>query len=258
MYNLLIVDDDYEIRNGLCKYFPWDSIGFRVVGNVENGKEAYDFILNNEVDVVLCDIKMPVMSGLDLALKLNASNSHVQIIFFSAYKDFEFAQIALEAGVRRYLLKSTNYNELIRAFSNIKEELDNIEELSQKSQDQQDPSGGFTEKVIATVKQYVETHYRDVTLEVLSQQVHMNPDYLSKYFKKHAGQLFSDYLTTVRMEAAARLLADIQLKIYEVSDMVGYSNSFNFTRAFKNYYGVTPGDYRNGKTHLDSQKEVKE
>jgi two-component system response regulator YesN len=255
MYKLLIADDDYEIRSGLCKYFPWDSIGFHVVGDAENGKEAYEYIKKNEVDVILCDIKMPVMSGLDLASKLSASCSSVQVIFFSAYKDFEFAQKALEVGVRRYILKSTNYNELIRAFTNIKAELDNGTtggETPEQKVLQEHSSASIPEKIIATVKEYVRTHYKDVTLETLSQQVHMNADYLSKFFKKHSGERFSDYLTTVRMEAAARLLDDIQYKTYEISDMVGYSNSFNFTRAFKSYYGMTPRDYRNKRDRSEA------
>jgi YesN/AraC family two-component response regulator len=254
MYKLLIADDDYEIRNGLCKYFPWDSIGFHVVGDAENGQEAYDFIKNNEVDVILCDIRMPVMSGIDLAAELNAKYSHIQIIFFSAFKDFEYAQKALEAGVRRYILKSTNYNELIRAFTNIKEELD-CTVTTQELKGAPELSGSFPEKIIATIKDYVRQHYKDVTLEDLSQQVHMNADYLSKFFKKHAGIRFSDYLTTVRMEEAAHLLEDIQFKTYEISDRVGYSNSFNFTRAFKNYYGMTPRDYRNRKGWKEEQEE---
>ncbi|RXZ76576.1 response regulator [Paenibacillaceae bacterium] len=245
MYKLLIADDDYEIRNGLCKYFPWDSIGFHVVGEAENGQEAYNFIKNNEVDVILCDIRMPVMSGIDLAAELNVKFSHVQIIFFSAFKDFEYAQKALEAGVRRYILKSTNYNELIRAFTNIKEELDNSSTPAPELKGASEYAGSFPEKIIATIKDYVGQHYKDVTLEDLSQQVHMNADYLSKFFKKHAGIRFSDYLTSVRMDAATELLEDIQYKTYEVSERVGYSNSFNFTRAFKNYYGMTPRDYRN-------------
>jgi two-component system response regulator YesN len=254
MYKLLIADDDFEIRNGLCKYFPWDSIGFHVVGDAENGQEAYDFIKNNEVDVILCDIRMPVMSGIDLAAELSSKFSHIQIIFFSAFKDFEYAQKALEAGVRRYILKSTNYNELIRAFTIIKEELDSSAPVHEQKA-VTEFEGSFPDKVIATIKDYVQQHYKDVTLEDLSQQVHMNADYLSKFFKKHAGNRFSDYLTDVRMEAAKELLEDIQYKTYEISDRVGYSNSFNFTRAFKNYYGMTPRDYRNRKGWKEEQQE---
>ncbi|MGG1513861.1 response regulator [Paenibacillus oryzisoli] len=249
MYKLLIADDDYEIRNGLCKYFPWDVVGFHVVGSVENGKEALEFIKRHDVDVILCDIKMPIMSGIDLASELSSLNSKVNIIFFSAYKDFLFAQKALETGVRRYILKSTNYQELIQAFTHIKEELDQQQHSAAKQG--QDMSG----KIISTIKAYVATHYRDATLEDLAKLVHMNPDYLSKFFKKNAGVLFSEYLTQVRMEHAANYLNDIQYKTYEISDMVGYSNSFNFTRAFKNYFGMTPRDFRNQKYADNEQLE---
>lgn len=253
MYNLLIADDDYEIRNGLCKYFPWDVVGFHVVGSVENGREALEFIKRHEVDVVLCDIKMPIMSGIDLASELSSLNSKVNIIFFSAYKDFLYAQKALENGVRRYILKSTNYQELIQAFTNIKEELD--QQLHSSTKQGQDMS----KKIISTIKEYVEEHYRDATLEDLAKLVHMNPDYLSKFFKKNAGMLFSEYLMQIRMENAAQFLGDIQYKTYEISDKVGYSNSFNFTRAFKNYFGMTPRDFRNQKPldneHLESSLE---
>jgi two-component system response regulator YesN len=251
MYKLLIADDEYEIRNGLCKYFPWDVVGFHVVGNVENGRDAFEFIKHNEVDVILCDIKMPIMSGIELAAELNVSHSKVNVIFFSAYKDFLYAQKALESGVRRYILKSTNYNELINAFTNIKTELDN-QALSLTKQGQD-----VTGKIIATIKEHVEAHYNNVSLEDLAKLVHMNPDYLSKFFKKKAGMLFSEYLTQVRMVKAADFLGDIQYKTYEISDKVGYSNSFNFTRAFKNYYGMTPRDFRNQKSTngVETEKE---
>lgn len=241
MYKLLIADDDYEIRNGLCKYFPWHTIGFHVVGNVENGNEALAFIRKQDVDVILCDIRMPIMSGIDLAAELNNSRSDVQVILFSAYQDFAYAQRAMEAGVRGYILKSTNYDDLIRTFQKIKLELDDQTQPAAKSG--QDMAG----KIIATIKAYVDEHYKDVTLEDLAKLVHMNPDYLSKFFKKNAGMLFSEYLTQVRMNKAADYLGNIAYKTYEISEMIGYSNAFNFTRAFKNYYGMTPRDFRNQK-----------
>jgi two-component system response regulator YesN len=249
MYRLLIVDDDFEIRNGLCKFFPWDSIGFQVVGDAENGKEAYTFIRNNPVDVVLCDIRMPIMSGVDLASELSVHYPKINIIFFSAYKDFDYAQKAIEVGVKRYILKSTNFNELVRVFTTIKTELDNLNQAATPLQARSQPEdlSNFADKMIHTIKEHVEQNYQHVTLEDLARIVNLNPDYLSKFFKKHAGILFSEYLTQVRMQRAAQFLDDIQYKTYEISEMVGYSNAFNFTRAFKNYYGMNPRDYRNKK-----------
>lgn len=245
MYTLLIADDDYEIRNGLSKYFPWDTIGFRVVGNAENGRQAMDYVSQHKVDVVLCDIKMPVMSGLELAREIHAKYEDVSVILYSAYKDFEYAQQALEAGVKRYLLKSTNYQELVNAFERIKMELDKGAQTDKDAES----DGSYSEKVISTVKRYTEEHYKEVTLEKLAELVYMNPDYLSKFFKKHAGMLFSEYLTKVRMEKAAQFLGDIRYKVYEISDLVGYSNSFNFSRAFKQYYKMSPREYRDRKIH---------
>lgn len=251
MYKLLIVDDEFEIRNGLCKFFPWNGIGFEVMGMAEDGKKAFDFLQSNQVDVVLCDIMMPVMSGLELAKLLSNSKINIRVIFFSGHKDFEYAQKALEYGVKSYILKSTNYNELIRVFSKIKTELDeensvdiNIIEPEVGSQTVMN----FNEKIISVIKNYVQEHYKYVTLEELTKLVHMNPDYISKFFKQKTGQNFSDYLIEVRMKKAAELLNDLNYKTYEISDIVGYSNSFNFTRTFKSYFGMNPREYRNRKT----------
>lgn len=245
MYRLLIVDDEYEIRNGLCKFFPWDAIGFKVVGQVENGQQALEFIKRENVDAVLCDIMMPVMTGLELAKILHESKSKVKIIFFSGYQDFKYAQKAIEYGVNSYILKSTNYNELIRVFSNVKRNLD--------EENKSEPDNlNFNEKIIYIIKKYVNENYRDVTLEDLTKLVHMNPDYISKFFKQKTNQNFSDYLIEVRMKNAARLLDDVRYKIYEISDMVGYSNSFNFTRTFKNYFGMSPSEYRKRKIAIEN------
>ena len=244
MYKLLIVDDDYEIRNGLCKYFPWSSIGFEVVGVAENGKEAYEIIKNKQdIDVILCDIRMPIMSGIDLATELSINYSQINVVFFTAYKEFDYAQKALETGVKRYILKSTNYNELIRAFTTIKQEMDQKAGIF-PVRTEQEIGSNFNEKIIQRIKDHVEKEYKNITLDDLAKLVHMNPDYLSKYFKKHTGTRFSEYLIQIRMGKAALFLDQIHYKTYEISEMVGYSNSFNFTRAFKNYYGMTPRDYR--------------
>lgn len=194
---------------------------------------------------------MPVMSGLELANLLSESKQKVRVIFFSGYKDFNYAQKALEYGVKSYILKSTNYNELIRVFSKIKSELDeeNKANTGKNEHEIRNENGiNFNEKIISIIKSYVEKNYASVTLEDLTKQVHMNPDYISKFFKQKTGQNFSDYLIEVRMKKSAELLDNISYKTYEISDMVGYSNSFNFTRTFKNYFGMSPREYRNRKT----------
>ncbi len=246
MYKLLIVDDEYEIHNGISKFFPWDSIGFTVVSHLDNGKKAYEYIQKNPVHIVLTDVNMPVMNGLELASLLCENYPDIYIVFFSGYSDFSFAQKALEYNVKSYILKSHKYNEMIRVFTKLKAELDK-KYLSARQQDFQDNAINFNDKVLAKIKDYINDNFATVTLEDLTDIVHMNPNYISKFFKQKTGQNFYDYLIEIRMKKAVKLLDDINYKTYEVSSLVGYRNSENFSRMFKQYYGITPRDYRNGK-----------
>ncbi|MBP1996519.1 response regulator transcription factor [Paenibacillus eucommiae] len=248
MYTLLLVDDEYEIRTGLCNYFPWDEIGFEVVGQAENGKQALDFVKNNEVDVILSDIEMPVMTGIELAEELQKQKSKIKIIFLSGHRNFEFAQKAVSYGVKSYVVKSTKSSELVNVFKKIKDELDQetgeIDLPSKELTEDSEEVYNFYDRLILTIKNHIKEHYKDVELEDISELVHMNPNYISRLFKKKTGQNFSDYLLSIRMEKALELLKDIKYKTYEVSYMLGYSNVKNFTRTFKSYYGKSPREFR--------------
>lgn len=250
MYRLMIVDDEYEIRTGICNYFPWDKIGFTVVAKAENGKEALNYIINNPVDAVLCDVKMPVMSGIELAAELHKLKISVKVIFLSAYRYFEYAQKALLYGVKNYIVKPVKYEELVDVFAKVKIELDSENpDLQAKNKPEKLGSFGdavtFHEKIIKTAKKYIKENYRVVTLEQVAKLVHMNPYYFSKFFKDKTGQNFYDYVIGVKMQKAAELLENINYKTYEVSELVGYTNPKNFSRAFRNYYNKTPSQYRN-------------
>ena len=100
LYSLLVVDDEPGTRNTLCSCFPWEDIGFNIVFQANNGQEALDYIRQHPVDVVLCDIRMPVLSGIDLARELYLSKSPTKVVFLSGYRDFEYAKKALDFGVK--------------------------------------------------------------------------------------------------------------------------------------------------------------
>jgi two-component system response regulator YesN len=247
MYKILIADDVAEICNGLSHYFPWREFGFEVTGQAENGLQALDFIIANPVDVVLCDIKMPIMDGIELSKALFERNSPVKIIFISAFKEFEYAKKALTYGVVDYLVKPTKYDDLAEICRKIKTDLDKAACGNNPKALSGPESKGYNyqEQVIATVKDYVEAHFRKASLEEAAELVHMNSHYLSKFFKDKTGENFSDYLIAVRMLKAAELLQNLAYRTYQISDMVGYSSPKNFARTFKNYFGKTPKEYRN-------------
>ncbi|MNW26005.1 putative response regulatory protein [compost metagenome] len=252
MYKLMIADDEFEIRHGLSKYFPWHTIGFEVVHAAENGTEALTYINSQPVDVLLCDIMMPDCTGIEVAEQLHSQGSNVQIILLSAHRDFEFARKALQYGVRNYILKPTEYEEIVAVFTETKHYLDNL--VSQQPSETTAHSGAETsiytaeaahDPVIQKILDYLEQEYKDATLEGASLVVHMNPSYISKYFKKMTGTNFSEYLNEVRMKKAAEILRLQKYKIYEISEMIGYQNAQNFARSFKRHFGQSPYSYIN-------------
>ncbi len=237
-YELLIVDDEYQSRNTLCTCFPWESVGFHVVGQTYNGLEALKFLEMTKVHVILCDIKMPVMSGIDLAKKLAIRPEAPVIIFLSGYRDFEYAQNALKYGVRYYIVKPARYEELYELFSSVRQELD--------AKYCAEPTETFLDEDLFVQKicSYVKENYRTASLTEAASILYMNASYVSQLFKQKTGQNFSEYLLEIRMKKAVMLLADPHIKIYNISNQVGYTNAKNFTRSFRNFYGKTPKEYR--------------
>jgi YesN/AraC family two-component response regulator len=258
MYKLLVIDDENESRNLLCRYFPWGDLGFEIVAQLENGKVALQYILNNPVNVILCDIKMPFLDGIELAKEIFNRKLKIKVIFLSAYKDFDYARNAIIYGVSDYIVKPSKYNEIFEVFSSLKKVLDseslfNSNYASDAEANDFEILPTYDLKIISFIKNYVNEHYKDAKLEDIAEAVHMNPNYLSQFFKQKTGECFSNYLIKVKMNRAAQLLNDIRYKTYEVSEMVGYSNTKNFTRTFRGYYGKSPKEYRNQKNTIDSK-----
>ena len=99
MYRLLIVDDERATLNGLCNYIPWDQMGFIVEGSAANGKAALAYLENHTVDVLLSDIRMPVMDGIELVARVRELGYDMECVFLSAHRDFEYAKKGLQYGV---------------------------------------------------------------------------------------------------------------------------------------------------------------
>ncbi|MDL2233934.1 response regulator [Ruminococcaceae bacterium OttesenSCG-928-L11] len=115
MTSLLIADDEKVIRESLAGCLDWESIGIQVVGCCANGLDALDAIIDESPDIVLTDIKMPGLSGLELVQKMQDIDRDIEFIILSGYREFDFAQKAIELGVRRYLLKPVSEEQVLEA-----------------------------------------------------------------------------------------------------------------------------------------------
>lgn len=239
-YKLLVVDDEAQFRTTLCNCFPWEQIGFELAGQACNGKMALDFLKKNTVHVLLCDIAMPFMDGIELVKNLRTWENPPITVFISGYRDFEYARQAITYGVRFYVLKPIKYEDIVQTFGTIKQELDKRYNISQDA-----PGESGQNNFVDNVHTYVKNHLRTANLKDLSNQLYMNSSYVSQLYKTKTGRNFSDYLLEMRMKKAAELLKNSSEKIYTIGAMVGYNNAKNFARSFLTFYGKTPTEYRN-------------
>ena len=110
MLKLLIVDDERIIRETMATIIDWNTLDIQLIGTAKDGIEAYNIILDEYPDIVLTDIKMPALSGIELIAKIHEINPQTQFIILSGYGEFEYAKKAMQYGVKHYLLKPCNAN----------------------------------------------------------------------------------------------------------------------------------------------------
>ena len=136
MLRLMIVDDEQIIREALSEMVDYQSIGYELVATAKNGMEALDTIRDEYPDVVVTDIRMPFINGLELIDRSRKSDSNITFVLLSGYGEFEYAKEAMKYGVRHYLLKPTDKRELIETLIAIRQERLSEEEkrISERSQ----------------------------------------------------------------------------------------------------------------------------
>lgn len=138
MYSLVIAEDEFTTRRALANMIRWNELGFRVDGEFSDGKELLDYLKSNVPDVILTDIKMTQVGGLEIARLVWEQNLPVQVVFLSGHKEFSYAQDAVEYHVAHYLLKPIDLSRLRSVFSRIREKLDLQSAQEDRIQNQRD------------------------------------------------------------------------------------------------------------------------
>ncbi|EKQ56420.1 MULTISPECIES: response regulator [unclassified Clostridium] len=400
MWKLVIADDEPKIRRGILSILDWEQLNIDVIGEAEDGEIALEIIENNKPDIILLDINMPFLNGLNLLQKLKDINSKSIVIIISGYDDFSYAQKALQFNVFDYILKPVNKKDLeeiiLKAINKlneiekennylewVKEQLSENKDMLQKTffsewfnnklTDEQvlkeikffniefgnnvgiivvkivkklnieiiekkwstellefaianllkdrfkdleqkfifnddrtniimvcrindmsewitasnrieaeiskylkcnviieqasvcngvlrikneyakiinrlNEKKKYSSMVLSTIK-YIEDNYysNDLNINYISEILEVTSSYLSKILKKETGLSFIDYLTNTRIKKAMYIMEDSTIKIYDVAELVGYSNQHYFCRAFKKVVGVSPTDYKRRK-----------
>lgn len=123
-YKVVLVDDEVEVIDAIEQRIHWDILGFEVVGSATNGVKALELVEKQQPDVVITDIKMPYMDGLELARRLNKEYQNIHIIIFTGFDEFEYAKEAVHLEVEEYMLKPINALELTECMKRLKKTLD--------------------------------------------------------------------------------------------------------------------------------------
>ena len=132
MYRILLVDDEALIREAVSENVKWGQYGYELAGSCENGDEALAFIEREPVDVVLTDICMPYVDGMELSKKLYEDYPLIKIIILSGYDDFDYAKKAIRYGVKEYLLKPITAVEMGDVLLKLKAEMDKERKTERK------------------------------------------------------------------------------------------------------------------------------
>ena len=236
---VLLVDDEVMIREGFKQLFDWQAHDCEVVGEAGDGMEALTQIDTLRPDIVIMDINIPIMNGLKVIQLSRIKHPNTAFVIVSGYDDFSYCREELRLQITDYILKPVNYEEFGTCIDNLKISLFERRVSSAAEPEKQE------ERAITGITRYLKKHLaEEISLSVLAEQFHLNPQYISQLFKSEIGVNFLVYLTNIRMEKAKKLLLSTALSIAEVAEQSGYGDYRVFTKVFKKSEGITPSQYR--------------
>lgn len=263
MERVVIIDDEKHICNILKTVVPWEELGMKIVGEAENGLAGLELCAALQPDIILTDIRMPGIDGLELVERLHGQNVQACMILISGHDDFSYAQRAIHAGVLGYILKPIEEEELIELLQKaqtilekrrrdgtyikrLKSEIAKLQSpLEEPPEGEAAPVDDGLHSTVQMALRYLEHNYnQEISLDSVAARFFMHNTYFSQLFKKEIGTGFNDYLNRLRIDKAKLLLRQPHLKITEIADMTGFHNTSYFARVFKKYVGMAPAEFR--------------
>jgi two-component system response regulator YesN len=256
MYRVLIVEDEDIIRKGIAYTMDWMGMGCTIVGEAASGSEGLGKIKELSPDIVLADIMMPVMDGIEMirTAKEDANMPAFKSIILTSYADFDYAKKAIDLDVSAYLMKPVDEQELVGAIGKIITELEKerqFEQLSEKKKAADETAALFIKSdkendYIQQILDFTKEHFSEkISIEAFSEKMGVSASYLSRKFKEATGTSYLDFLNKYRIQQAVGLLETGKYKVYEVSDMTGFTDYKHFNTVFKRYTNVSPSEFLN-------------
>ena len=248
---VMVVDDEYLIVAGLINiinnfYFP----NLTVIG-FSDSEKAYEYMMQETVNVVIADIHMPGINGLDLLSAFRKKSSNCKFIILSGYQEFVYAQKAIKLEVVEYLIKPVDEAELNSILRNLYKNFYHIypeeynEMLPVNMKVYTKDRSGYS-KQLQMLLDFIDLHYsRDVSLTKLSELSKLHPNYISSLFVKELNMNYMKYIGGLRLNKALQMLNEnIDMPVATLAMNLGYSSERQFYRMFKHLMKLTPNEYR--------------
>lgn len=236
-YTCILVDDDKWALTDIRKNIAFAQAGFCIAGEYLNARDALAAIKADPPDLVITDIRMGELSGLDLVEECQKAGIRSAFIVISGHSDFSYAQRALNSGVCHFMLKPVDALEGLRMLLKVRDRLQN-----------KSVPDAPRHHAIDEIMQYMRTNYQQrLSLEDVADHFYMNKTYLSELFKKETGKSFVQFKNEIRVERAKVLLRSSDDLISSVSEQCGFEDAGYFSAVFKLMTQKTPQQYRNEK-----------
>lgn len=252
MYRVLITEDEDIIRKGLVYSIPWKDMECTIVGEARNGEEGIQQIKEQRPDILLADINMPIMDGLEMIRRTYEEYDYSAIIL-SGYSTFEYAQQAILYGVLGYLLKPLKLSEMKDAVARARKEQRMLEayinnQLSHEEWRQMDLIKESIQKaehnlISKQMLEFIAKNYQNkIMMRDVVEAMNYSETFLNKTFKDAMGTTFIEYLNRYRMQKALEMLKG-GMEVQEVAWRCGIGEYKYFGAVFKKYIGCSPKEY---------------
>lgn len=253
MYKVIIIEDEEIIRKGLVYSINWEELNCSIVAEGRNGIEGIDAIKLNAPDIVIVDINMPIMGGLEMIMQTYEQYDYSAIIL-TGYSNFEYAQRGINYGVLGYLLKPLNTNELKEAILRAQKECEIIHVFQENLRSKQEwrQINIFKDNYVKTNNDIIVKHMLDfiymnyqtrIVMQDVVNKLNYSETFLNNKFKKEVGITYIEFLNRYRIQKSLELLRKGGHQIHDIAWECGIGEYKYFGTVFKKYIGCSPKEY---------------